>query len=181
MVATCMVFSCNWALHLLRRALANLRIPSAFLSETWWNSRILSSVLCRRIWILCSAQVIWAEISANHFFASDVTSIPVNLAYTFFFYQLVFAHTASTIVSSAIARTFVFIPNVIGPCIYSGASSIRFWALGMGNLFYRNRPAGWEDWGLSILRRSTVVHSIGGWFAPGRGLGFDPRNWQVQS
>mgnify|MGYP001616564776 FL=1 len=59
-------------------------------------------------------------IGTNHFFASGVTTHPVNLAYTFFFYQLVFAATASTIVSGAIAERSCFIPNVIGPAFMVG-------------------------------------------------------------
>ena len=106
-------------------------------------------------------------IGTNHFFASDVTSHPVNLAYTFFFYQLVFAATASTIVSGAIAERSCFIPQRHRTRIYGGRHLSDFWALGMGEIsFIRNRPAGWEDWGFIDFAGSTVVHSIGGWFAP---------------
>ena len=114
-------------------------------------------------------------IGTNHFFASDVTSHPVNLAYTFFFYQLVFAATASTIVSGAIAERSCFIPNVIGPAFMVGVIYPIFWALGMGNLFYPEQ-AGWLGrLGFIDFAGSTVVHSIGGWFALAGALVLGPR------
>ena len=114
-------------------------------------------------------------IGSNHFFASGVTSHPVNLAYTFFFYQLVFAATASTIVSGAIAERSSFIPNVIGPAFMVGVIYPIFGHWAWGNLFYPEQ-AGWLGrLGFIDFAGSTVVHSIGGWFALAGALVLGPR------
>ena len=114
-------------------------------------------------------------IGTNHFFASGVTSHHVNLAYTFFFYQLVFAATASTIVSGAIAERSSFIPNVIGPAFMVGVIYPIFGHWAWGNLFYPEQ-AGWLGrLGFIDFAGSTVVHSIGGWFALAGALVLGPR------
>ena len=114
-------------------------------------------------------------IGSNHFFASGVTSHPVNLAYTFFFFQLVFAATASTIVSGAIAERSSFIPNVIGPAFMVGVIYPIFGHWAWGNLFYPEQ-AGWLGrLGFIDFAGSTVVHSIGGWFALAGALVLGPR------
>ncbi|MCR4320629.1 MAG: ammonium transporter [Candidatus Brocadiaceae bacterium] len=114
-------------------------------------------------------------IGSNHFFASGVMLHSVNLAYTFFFYQLVFAATASTIVSGAIAERSSFIPNVIGPAFMVGVIYPIFGHWAWGNLFYPDQSGWLGRLGFIDFAGSTVVHSIGGWFALAGALVLGPR------
>ena len=91
-------------------------------------------------------------IGTNHFFTNGVITHPGNLSYTFFFYQLVFAATASTIVSGAIAERSSFIPNVLGPAFMVGVIYPIFGHWAWGGLFTRSSRVGWEDWDLLICR-----------------------------
>ena len=114
-------------------------------------------------------------IGTNHFFAGGVSSHTGSLAYTFFFYQLVFAATASTIVSGAIAERSSFIPNVIGPAFMVGVIYPIFGHWAWGNLFYPEQFGWLGKLGFIDFAGSTVVHSIGGWFALAGALVLGPR------
>ena len=114
-------------------------------------------------------------IGTNHFFVSDIQTHTGNLAYTFFFFQLVFAATASTITSGAIAERSCFIPNVIGPAFMVGVIYPIFGHWAWGSLFYPDQ-AGWlGKLGFIDFAGSTVVHSIGGWFALAGAVVLGPR------
>jgi len=114
-------------------------------------------------------------IGTNHFFTSGVLAHPDNLGYTFFFFQLVFAATASTILSGAIAERSSFIPNVVGPAFMVSVIYPIFGHWAWGNLFYPEQ-AGWlERLGFIDFAGSTVVHSIGGWFALAGAVVLGPR------
>ncbi|HHT9130498.1 MAG TPA: ammonium transporter, partial [Candidatus Brocadiaceae bacterium] len=102
-------------------------------------------------------------IGTTHFFASNVMTHSASLGYTFFFYQLVFAATASTIVSGAIAERSSFIPNVIGPAFMVGVIYPVFGHWAWGNLFYPDQFGWLGRLGFIDFAGSTVVHSIGGW------------------
>lgn len=76
-----------------------------------------------------------------------------------FFFQLVFAGTAATIVSGAVAErikygTFVVFSLIMGATIYP---IVGHWVWGGGWLQ--------ADWGFVDFAGSTQVHSIGGWAA----------------
>ncbi len=114
-------------------------------------------------------------IGTNHFFVSDIQTHTGNLAYTFFFFQLVFAATASTITSGAIAERSCFIPNVIGPAFMVGVIYPIFGHWAWGSLFYPDQ-AGWlGKLGFIDFAGSTVVHSIGGWFGLAGAVVLGPR------
>ncbi|HHT9123870.1 MAG TPA: ATP-binding protein, partial [Candidatus Wunengus sp. YC63] len=93
----------------------------------------------------------------------------------FFFYQLVFAATASTILSGAIAERSSFIPNVIGPAFTVSVIYPIFGHWAWGNLFYPDQSGWLGRMGFIDFAGSTVVHSIGGWFALAGALVLGPR------
>ena len=114
-------------------------------------------------------------IGTNHFFANGVQTHTGNLAYTFFFFQLVFAATASTITSGAIAERSCFIPNVIGPVFMVGVIYPIFGHWAWGSLFYPDQSGWLGRLGFIDFAGSTVVHSIGGWFALAGAVVLGPR------
>jgi Amt family ammonium transporter len=92
---------------------------------------------------------------ASLFEALSWTSVPVTVK---FFFQMVFAATAATIVSGAVAErihyvAFIVFSLVLGAFIYPIAGH---WVWGGGFL----AKAGFLD-----FAGSTVVHSVGGWAA----------------
>jgi ammonium transporter, Amt family len=99
----------------------------------------------------------------TYFFLNDIPDIWAPLTvptYAFFFFQLVFAATAATIVSGAMAERTEF----KGYLVYSAVISafiypvVGHWIWGGGFLAQRETPF-WDFAG------STVVHSTGGWLA----------------
>ncbi|MBN1427067.1 MAG: ammonium transporter [Anaerolineae bacterium] len=101
-------------------------------------------------------------IGTSDFFISggeDVVGVPVM---AFWFFQLVFAGTAATIVSGAMAERTKFSAYLLYSFIISGLiypiSGHWIW----GNGWLANLPfgAGFKD-----FAGSTVVHSVGGWLA----------------
>ncbi len=93
------------------------------------------------------------------FDGSDVVATPDNLPVAaFFFFQLVFAATAATIVSGAVAERiklsmYLLFAFVLVLVIYP---TVGHWVWGGGFL----AEAGFHD-----FAGSTVVHSVGGWAA----------------
>lgn len=99
----------------------------------------------------------------NH--GEDTTGIYASLSWTTvplwakFFFQLVFAGTAATIVSGAVAErikyhSFILFSFIMALAIYP---VVGHWVWGGG--FLQN------DWGFLDFAGSTQVHSIGGWAA----------------
>jgi ammonium transporter, Amt family len=102
---------------------------------------------------------------AEAFKALSWTSVPVNAK---FFFQLVFAGTAATIVSGAVAErihysAFIVFSVVMGAIIYPIGGH---WIWGGGFL---------SSAGMFDFAGSTVVHSIGGWAALSGILFLGPR------
>src|SRR3989339_968296 len=114
-------------------------------------------------------------IGTNHFFACGVATHTGSLSDTFFFYQLVFAATASTILSGAIAERSSIIPNIIGPAFTVSVIYPIFGHWAWGNLFYPDQSGWLGRMGFIDFAGSTVVHSIGGWFALAGALVLGPR------
>jgi Amt family ammonium transporter len=87
--------------------------------------------------------------------ALNWTSVPTLAAW---FFQLVFAATAATIVSGAMAEITKFVSYVI----YSFFISLIFYPI-VGHWIW---GGGWlASLGMLDFAGSTVVHSVGGWFA----------------
>lgn len=91
----------------------------------------------------------------------------------FFVFQAMFAATAATIVSGAVAERMRFWPYVIGSIILTAVLYPVFGSWVWGS-FYEG--SGWlADLGFVDFAGSTVVHSIGGWCALAAVLVLGPR------
>ena len=95
----------------------------------------------------------------SHFAPSDLA----HWDWTFMFFQMMFAATATTIASGAMAERVHFGAYLIGACLISGLIYPVFgsWAWGSAH-----GGTGWlKELGFIDFAGSTVVHSIGGWVA----------------
>ncbi|MEO0560354.1 MAG: ammonium transporter [Bacteroidota bacterium] len=83
--------------------------------------------------------------------------------YAFFFFQAVFAATAATIVSGAVAERVKFSAYLVFSVVIVGLIYPVFGSWAWGGLF---NGGGWlESLGFLDFAGSTVVHSVGGWAA----------------
>ena len=99
-------------------------------------------------------------IGTDTFAPSDLT----GSGYTFLVFQLVFAATASTIISGAIAERARYWSYIIVTLIVTGLVYPIFGSWAWGGLFGKGQ--GWlEKLGFIDFAGSTVVHSVGGWAA----------------
>jgi len=88
-------------------------------------------------------------------------------------YQMMFAATAATIMSGAVAERFSFLPYIIGAFFVTSVIYPVFgsWAWGGSG-----EELGWlRDLGFVDAAGATVVHSIGGWCALGALIIIGPR------
>ncbi len=107
--------------------------------------------------------------------------------YTFLIFQTVFAATAATIVSGAMAERTKFVGYLAYSVVITLFIYPMFGAWAWGSLFLGDAGAGWleapaggtlESWGLpgfSDFAGSTVVHSVGGWLALAGAIVLGPR------
>lgn len=112
-------------------------------------------------------------VGASHFCFMDVDKVPLGFAFAFF--QVVFAGTAATIFTGAMAertRTFVHIwYTVLMVCMIYPIFGHWVW----GNIWIHDQ-AGWLGrMGFVDFAGSTVVHSIGGWVALAGAIVVGPR------
>lgn len=88
-------------------------------------------------------------------------------------YQMMFAATAATIMSGAVAERFSFLPYVIGAFVVTSIIYPIFGAWAWGG---SGENLGWlRELGFTDAAGSTVVHSIGGWCALGALIVIGPR------
>ncbi len=118
---------------------------------------------------------IWT--GGSHFFIPfDNGTIEGQWGFTFWMFQVVFAGTAATIVSGAVAerikfRCYLVYTFVIALFIYP---VFGHWA--WGNLLYPENTGAWlADLGFIDFAGSTVVHSVGGWAALAGAIVLGPR------
>ena len=115
-------------------------------------------------------------IGMSHFALGDVAEPDLPWAYTFWFFQSVFAATAATIVSGGIAERTKFGSYIVVSCIVTGLiyPISGHWA--WGSLY---GDAGWLETTFSVafcdFAGSSVVHSVGGWIALAGALVVGPR------
>lgn len=112
-------------------------------------------------------------IGTSGFFFSDFAKDNDQWLFAFWMFQVVFAATAATIVSGAMAERTKFISYLI----YSAAISMFiypvFGSWAWGSLF---KGSGWlENLGFIDFAGSTVVHSIGGWASLAGAMILGPR------
>ncbi len=107
------------------------------------------------------------------FFLSDFTPDGDPWVLAFWMFQVVFAATAATIVSGAMAERTKFVGYIIYSCIVSAVIYPIFGSWAWGSLF---NGSGWlEGFGFIDFAGSTVVHSVGGWAALAGAIVLGPR------
>ncbi len=112
-------------------------------------------------------------IGTDAFFLIEIGDFSVEWSYTFFFFQAVFAATAATIVSGAVAERTAFSAYLIFSVLITAFIYPVFGSWAWGSLF---NGSGWlERLGFIDFAGSTVVHSVGGWAALAGVLVIGPR------
>ncbi len=107
------------------------------------------------------------------FFLSDFAKSGDKWVFAFWMFQVVFAATAATIVSGAMAERTKFVAYLIYSAIVSTIIYPIFGSWAWGSLFH---GGGWlENLGFIDFAGSTVVHSIGGWVALAGAVVLGPR------
>jgi len=107
------------------------------------------------------------------FFLSDFTPDGDPWVLAFWMFQVVFAATAATIVSGAMAERTKFAGYLIYSAIISAFIYPIFGSWAWGSLF---NGKGWlEGLGFIDFAGSTVVHSVGGWAALAGAIVLGPR------
>jgi Amt family ammonium transporter len=100
-------------------------------------------------------------IGTDGFFLAGLAEDPWT--YAFFLFQAVFAATAATIVSGAVAERTRFTGYILFSILITGLIYPVFGSWAWGGLF---NGSGWlEGLGFIDFAGSTVVHSVGGWAA----------------
>jgi len=107
------------------------------------------------------------------FFFSGATGDGAAWNYAFWMFQTVFAATAATIISGAVAERTKFSAYMVYSIFVSALIYPVFGGWAWGSLFNGN---GWlEGLGFIDFAGSTVVHSVGGWLALAGAIVVGPR------
>jgi len=107
------------------------------------------------------------------FLLSDFAKNGDPWTYAFWMFQVVFAATAATIVSGAMAERTKFIGYIIYSIVISAVIYPVFGSWAWGSLYH---GGGWlEKLGFIDFAGSTVVHSVGGWAALAGAIVLGPR------
>lgn len=112
-------------------------------------------------------------VGTDGFFLQGIEGQDPAWTYAFWLFQAVFAATAATIVSGAVAERTKFTGYLIFSVAITGLIYPVFGAWAWGGLF---NGGGWlENLGFIDFAGSTVVHSVGGWAALAGALVVGPR------
>lgn len=112
-------------------------------------------------------------IGTDGFLLTEIGDYSLEWSYTFFFFQAVFAATAATIVSGAVAERTAFNAYLIFSILITAFIYPVFGSWAWGSLF---NGSGWlEGLGFIDFAGSTVVHSVGGWAALAGAIVVGPR------
>ncbi len=107
------------------------------------------------------------------FFLSDFTPGGDPWVLAFWMFQVVFAATAATIVSGAMAERTKFVGYLLYSAVISAVIYPIFGSWAWGSLY---KGSGWlEALGFIDFAGSTVVHSVGGWAALAGAIVLGPR------
>ncbi len=107
------------------------------------------------------------------FFLSDFTTDKDPWIFAFWMFQTVFAATAATIVSGAMAERTKFVSYMAYSVVISAIIYPVFGSWAWGSLY---KGSGWlEGMGFIDFAGSTVVHSVGGWAALAGAMVLGPR------
>lgn len=102
---------------------------------------------------------------AEGFFLTGFMAEADPWLYAFLFFQIVFAGTASTILSGAVAERMTFHAYIIATIVVSTLIYPIFGHWAWGNMFMSGQSAWLADKGFMDFAGSTVVHSVGAWVA----------------
>ncbi|MBI3279249.1 MAG: ammonium transporter [Acidobacteria bacterium] len=119
----------------------------------------------------------WFGVS-NFFTSFDNSTLDGQWGYTFWFFQMVFAATAATIVSGAMAERTKFSAYLVYSFFISLFIYPVFGHWAWGNLFVADngKTGAWlAGKGFIDFAGSTVVHSVGGWAALAGAMVLGPR------
>ncbi|HKJ68513.1 MAG TPA: ammonium transporter, partial [bacterium] len=112
-------------------------------------------------------------VGRTGFFLSDYAGSGDSWILAFWMFQVVFAATAATIVSGAMAERTKFIGYLVYSAGISGIIYPIFGSWAWGGLL---NGSGWlESLGFIDFAGSTVVHSVGGWAALAGAIVIGPR------
>ncbi len=112
-------------------------------------------------------------IGTSGFFLSDFTPGGDPWVLAFWMFQVVFAATAATIVSGAMAERTKFVGYLCYSAVLSALIYPIFGSWAWGSLY---NGSGWlEGFGFIDFAGSTVVHSVGGWAALAGAIVLGPR------
>ena len=112
-------------------------------------------------------------IGTDGFFLTGIEGQNETWTWAFFIFQAVFAATAATIVSGAVAERTKFTGYLVFSILITGIIYPVFGSWAWGGLF---NGSGWlEALGFIDFAGSTVVHSVGGWAALAGALVVGPR------
>ncbi len=100
---------------------------------------------------------------------------PIAFNYAFLFFQMVFAGTAATIVSGAMAERTKFISYIFFSFICSAIIYPLFGSLVWSNLFDSKNVGYLASKNFIDFAGSTVVHSLGGWMGLAGTIALGPR------
>jgi Amt family ammonium transporter len=95
--------------------------------------------------------------------------------WTFLIFQTVFAATAATIVSGAMAERTKFVSYLVYSAVISLLIYPIFGSWAWGNLLLTDNTSWLANMGFHDFAGSTVVHSIGGWLALAGAIMLGPR------
>jgi Amt family ammonium transporter len=108
-------------------------------------------------------------------FALFGTDLTTSWNWTFLIFQTVFAATAATIVSGAMAERTKFIAYLFYSAVISLVIYPIFGSWAWGNLLLTDNNSWLANMGFHDFAGSTVVHSIGGWLALAGAVMLGPR------
>jgi Amt family ammonium transporter len=109
----------------------------------------------------------------SSFMFSDFATEKDAWVYAFWMFQVVFAATAATIVSGAMAERTKFVSYLLYSVFISAVVYPVFGSWAWGGLY---KGGGWlEGMGFIDFAGSTVVHSVGGWSALAGAIVLGPR------
>ncbi len=113
-------------------------------------------------------------IGTGDFFVGGAGTEPWTFA--FWMFQVVFAATAATIISGAVAERTKFSAYIVYSVVVSLVIYPVFGKWAWGGLFHGDGAKGWlEMKGFIDFAGSTVVHSVGGWLALAGAIVVGPR------
>ncbi len=115
-------------------------------------------------------------LGTDHFFLSpDNSTGDGQWQYAFWMFQVVFAATAATIVSGAMAERTKFVGYLLYSIVISAVIYPVFGHWAWGNLLLVDQSSWLADLGFIDFAGSTVVHSVGGWAALAGAIVVGPR------